>query len=67
MKTTKKKWWPRNYEKFYFLTMWGNVEFKYWEIGHDLTCQYELLGVYRTKKEAETALHKIKKFVKEEL
>lgn len=67
MKTTKKKWWPLAAEHCWILhngrvvrDIWPNKPFKMRYI-------FEPFGVYPTRRAAQTALRKIKKFVKEEL
>lgn len=65
--TTKKskRWKPVLREKFWAFDEAGLIFDSENYFKNDFT--YFVFGVYRTKKDAETALRKIKKFVKEEL
>lgn len=65
--TTKKskRWWPKEGEVYWAIDQHGIVTDFCQYFGDDKISFF--LGVYPTRRAAETALRKIKKFVKEEL
>lgn len=66
--TTKKsnRWWPKAGEDFYAILNLCDI-FKFRQRRGGFKKHSFILGVYPTRGDAQTALRKIKKFVKEEL
>jgi hypothetical protein len=68
----KKKWKPKISDRYYYINICSDLPLgnSFFDVrhnwyGHDLFGEPEqALGIYRTKKEAEEACRKIKKFVR---